>query len=125
MSGYRFSTNTRKAFCFENFKLHQVNIIYIFIQFNFEYKFKKIFFRFLRYELKQLGIFNKIVAISTDNEADMKRAVNQLCDEINAINGYCIRIPCLAHILHLIVTNGLSLWKKKTYENTFKFKFML
>ncbi len=50
-------------------------------------------------------IINKVVSITTDNEACMKRACRDISDD-------CIRLSCLAHNLNLIVQYGLKIWDK-------------
>ena len=53
--------------------------------------------------MESLKIKEKIAGITIDNAAVMKKATN---------TDFGIRCSCLAHILNLIVQNGLSLWKK-------------
>ena len=59
---------------------------------------------YIEYELDSLGIDkNCIVAITTDNGADVRSAT---------IDGFGQRVSCLAHNLHLTINKGLSLWAK-------------
>ncbi len=59
---------------------------------------------YINFELKQLDIDqSKIVATTTDNAADIKKA---------AAN-FGTRIACLCHLNNLIVQNGLQLWSNK------------
>lgn len=59
---------------------------------------------YIEHELDSLGVDRKcIVAITTDNGSDVKLATGF---------GFGQRMSCLAHNIHLIITNGLSLWRK-------------
>jgi hypothetical protein len=59
---------------------------------------------YISFELKQLDIeHSKIVATTTDNAADIKKAASN----------FGTRIACLCHLNNLIVQNGLQLWSKK------------
>ncbi len=59
---------------------------------------------YIHFELKQLDIEqSKIVATTTDNAPDIKKA--------SSIFG--TRIACLCHLNNLIVQNGLQLWSNK------------
>ena len=58
---------------------------------------------FINKELLKLEIKDKIVAITTDNEASVVLACSNLGDNIK-------RISCMNHNLNLIVKNGLKLW---------------
>ncbi len=59
---------------------------------------------YIDFELKQLDIeHSKIVATTTDNAADIKKAASN----------FGTRIACLCHLNNLIVQNGLQLWSNK------------
>lgn len=56
-------------------------------------------------QLVDLGIFDKVTAITCDNASNMLGLFQHLSREIK-------HIPCMAHILHLVICNGLGLWKR-------------
>ena len=58
---------------------------------------------FINKELDRLYITDKIVSITTDNEATVVAACSKLGDEVT-------RASCMNHNLNLIVKNGLKLW---------------
>ena len=60
---------------------------------------------FIIKELNKLNIIDRVVAVTTDNEAAVVSACRQIGDDIH-------RISCMCHNLNLIVKNGLQLWKK-------------
>ncbi|CAF4026770.1 unnamed protein product, partial [Rotaria sordida] len=62
--------------------------------------------KYIRYELNQLEIENKICAIVSDNGANIKKASNDIKPGQ--------RISCIAHNINLVVQNGLGLWEKPT-----------
>ena len=58
---------------------------------------------FINKELESLAILDKIISITTDNEATVVAACSKLGDKVK-------RISCFNHNLNLIVKNGLKLW---------------
>lgn len=60
---------------------------------------------YIAYEIKRLNIADyQIISITTDGGSDIRKATS---------NGqFGQPILCLAHVLHLIVTKGLCIWKK-------------
>ena len=60
---------------------------------------------YVDYEIRRLKIpAHKIISITTDGGSDIRKATT---------NGqFGQPVLCLAHILHLIVTKGLCIWKK-------------
>lgn len=56
--------------------------------------------------IESWGIANRIVAITTDNAANIKNAVKLLNEEFY-IEKPLIRIPCFAHTLNLVVQNSI------------------
>ncbi|CAF1449689.1 unnamed protein product [Adineta steineri] len=56
-------------------------------------------------QLVDLNIFHKVSAITCDNAPNMLGLFQHLSRDI-------IRIPCMAHVLHLIICNGLNIWEK-------------
>ncbi|CAF1583305.1 unnamed protein product [Didymodactylos carnosus] len=64
----------------------------------------------IEHQLKKLDIYNKITTITADGASSMRNAIDALSDGIG-------RIWCLAHKLHLTVTNGLCLWLKHKKQN--------
>ena len=56
-------------------------------------------------QLKDLGTFEKVTAITCDNAPNMLGLFQYLSREIK-------HVPCMAHILHLVICNGLCLWKR-------------
>lgn len=56
-------------------------------------------------QLTNLGIFEKVTAITCDNAPNMLGIFQYLSREIK-------HVPCMAHILHLVICNGLCLWKR-------------
>ncbi|CAF4505447.1 unnamed protein product [Didymodactylos carnosus] len=60
--------------------------------------------KYIQYEVEQMGISAKIVSITTDNGADIRKATD--------ISEFGTRFSCFAHIMNLVVSNGLCLWKK-------------
>ncbi|CAF3424623.1 unnamed protein product [Rotaria sp. Silwood2] len=65
-------------------------------------------------QLVELNIFEKVTSITCDSAPNMIKMFNYLT------RLDIIRIRCQAHLLHLIVCNGLGLWlgKKKKKANT-------
>lgn len=59
--------------------------------------------RFITKELDKLNISDKIVSITTDNGADVKKATSV---------HFGTRISCFAHNLNLTVKNSLKFWNK-------------
>lgn len=59
---------------------------------------------YIRYELGQLAIENKIDAITSDNGSDVKKTTSS----IEFGHGFW----CFAHCLNLVVRNGLGIWTK-------------
>ena len=60
---------------------------------------------YIEYELNQLNIDSACLsAITTDNGADVKAATST--------SKFGQRISCFAHNMHLLVSNGLCLWRK-------------
>ena len=60
---------------------------------------------YIEHETSRLNIANhQLVSITTDGGSDIKKAVSS--------GQFGTPIACLAHILHLIVTKGLCIWKK-------------
>jgi hypothetical protein len=53
----------------------------------------------LNYDINFYGIQNQIMSITTDNASDMKKATE---------NGFGTCFGCFAHILNLVLKNGLS-----------------
>ena len=64
--------------------------------------------KFISYEIEKLQIKDKVVSITTDNANDIKSATS---------TGFGIRFSCAAHLLNLIVQNGLILWRKPNAKN--------
>ena len=58
---------------------------------------------FINKELEKLEVTNKIVSLTTDNEATVVAACSKLSKNV-------LRISCTNHNLNLIVKNGLKLW---------------
>ncbi|CAF4131524.1 unnamed protein product, partial [Adineta steineri] len=67
--------------------------------------------RTLQDKLKELNISQKVVAVTCDGGKNMIRAIDDL--DLNVK-----RVWCIAHRLHLTITNGFGLWivKKQTDE---------
>lgn len=63
-------------------------------------------FQVLRFKLQRLGILHKIVRVTCDGAKNMVNAVDGLGSNAR-------RIWCVAHRLHLVVTNALGFWLKK------------
>ena len=63
---------------------------------------------FIEDELRELNILDKIVSITTDNEASVAAAGSQINDNIS-------RMSCMCHNLNLVVKNGLKLWIKPVF----------
>lgn len=61
--------------------------------------------KYLKAKLKSLGILDKIVGVTADGAKNMTSA-------IDGIDLAGKRFWCIAHRLHLTITNGLSLWVK-------------
>jgi len=61
--------------------------------------------KFIETELMQLNVLEKVVSITTDNEASVAAAGSKIRDEIS-------RVSCMCHNLNLVVKNGLKLWIK-------------
>ena len=61
--------------------------------------------KFLSKQLVKLNIEDKIVSITTDNEAAVAKACSKLGNS-------SVRISCMCHNLNLVVKNGLKLWIK-------------
>lgn len=59
-------------------------------------------------KLNKLNLIGVVIAVTCDGAANMKKAF----DKFERID----RFWCLAHRLHLIVTNGLGLWVKVDSE---------
>ncbi|CAF1479092.1 unnamed protein product [Adineta steineri] len=55
-------------------------------------------------QLIDLNIFHKVTTITCDNAPNMLGLFQHLSRDI-------IRIPCMAHVLHLILCNGLNIWE--------------
>lgn len=64
----------------------------------------------IKTRLHHLNIENKISSITTDGGSNVRSAVENVC-KIN-------RIWCVAHRLHLVICNGLLLWKKSKKNKT-------
>ena len=62
---------------------------------------------YIKLELIRLEIEGKVVSITTDSGADIKKATSG--------DDFGIRIPCLAHKLNLTIKNSLKLWSKQRY----------
>lgn len=60
--------------------------------------------KFIIQELTRLNILNKVVSITTDNEAAVKSAGSKIGEHVKWIS-------CLCHNMNLIAQNGLQLWK--------------
>lgn len=58
---------------------------------------------FIQKELNKLNILDKIVSITTDNEAAVALAGSNVNEGLK-------RISCLCHNLNLAIKNGLKLW---------------
>jgi hypothetical protein len=57
-------------------------------------------------KLKELGISHKLVGVTSDGAKNMVNAIDSL--DLNAK-----RLWCIAHRLHLVVTNAFGFWIKK------------
>ena len=62
--------------------------------------------QYILHEIKALKMENKICSIITDNAANIVCATSNTSDLGS-------RISCLAHILNLIVQDGIPLWDRK------------
>lgn len=65
--------------------------------------------QFIIKELDELNIQDKIVSITSDNEAAVKKAINLIGEKNKNIEW----ISCMCHNLNLTVKNGLKLWSKE------------
>lgn len=65
---------------------------------------------YLKSKMKSLGILDKIVGVTADGAKNMTSAI----DSIDLAGK---RFWCMAHRLHLTITNGLSLWVKVKPED--------
>lgn len=63
----------------------------------------------LTMKLRKLGILRKIDRITNDEAKNLTNAIDILGIDTE-------RIWCIAHRLHLVVTNGLALWPKKSQK---------
>jgi hypothetical protein len=61
-------------------------------------------------QLIDLKIFHKITTITCDNAPNMLGLFKYLSRDIK-------HIPCMAHILHLVICNGLGIWPEADDEN--------
>ncbi len=61
--------------------------------------------KFIETELMQLNVLEKVVSITTDNEASVAAAGSNISNAIS-------RVSCMCHNLNLVVKNGLKLWIK-------------
>ncbi|CAF1585936.1 unnamed protein product, partial [Didymodactylos carnosus] len=59
----------------------------------------------IKHELQNLHIENKVKMVTADGAANMRLALDVLNTDTKTI-------WCMAHRLHLVVTNGLCLWLK-------------
>ena len=66
--------------------------------------------RILKKKLEELGILHKVVRVTADGARNMVKAIDSL--DFNAK-----RFWCIAHRMHLTVTNALSFWVKKKIED--------
>ena len=57
-------------------------------------------------KLDKLGVLNAVTAVTCDGASNMKKAFQNFT--------HVDRVWCLAHRLHLIVTNALGFWLKTT-----------
>jgi hypothetical protein len=80
------------------------SLILAFRKFNSSHTSQKLK-KFIICELKNLGILEKVISITTDNEASIKLA----CSEVSSTSK---RYSCMAHNLNLCIKNGLRLWTK-------------
>ncbi len=60
----------------------------------------------LQSKLKELNILQKVIRVTCDGGKNMVRAITNL--DLNVK-----RVWCIAHRLHLTITNGFGLWIKK------------
>jgi hypothetical protein len=60
---------------------------------------------FIEKELNKLNIIDKVVSITTDNEAAVALAGSTISNDLK-------RISCMCHNLNLAIKNGLKLWIK-------------
>ena len=61
-------------------------------------------------KLQRLGVLKKIIRATCDGAKYMMNAIGEL--DLNAR-----RIWCVAHCLHLTITNALGFWKQKKSQN--------
>ncbi|CAF1435882.1 unnamed protein product, partial [Didymodactylos carnosus] len=59
----------------------------------------------IKHELQKLHIENEVSTVTSDGAANVRLA-------LDVLNTDTKRIWCMAHRLHLVVTNGLCLWLK-------------
>ena len=60
---------------------------------------------FIKSELIKMNIYEKCVAVITDNESCMVKACKTLGNKITWIS-------CICHNLNLVIVNSLKLWSK-------------
>ena len=86
----------------DNFNLHSLLISFRrFYSRHLASNLKSIIIR----ELNKLEILEKIIAITTDNAKDIKKATQKL-------NSKCIRFSCSPHNINLVIKHALKLWSK-------------
>ncbi|CAF1509065.1 unnamed protein product [Adineta steineri] len=99
ITGHYFST--------DNFELKST--ILNFSTFNTHHKAVDIR-QVLEMRLKELNILNKVIRVTSDGGRNVVRAIHDLHSNIE-------RVWCIAHRLHLCVTNGFGFWKVKKVDN--------
>jgi hypothetical protein len=62
--------------------------------------------QFILNDLDKLGILNKVVGITSDNENADKSATQNLNDS------KIVRVSCQCHDINLAILNGLRIWDK-------------
>jgi hypothetical protein len=73
--------------------------------------------RILNAKLEELNIMHKVVRVTCDGASNMVRAIDDMEFDLK-------RVWCVAHRLHLTVTNAFGFWilKKKDGEETMTFE---
>ncbi|UJR06600.1 hypothetical protein I4U23_010884 [Adineta vaga] len=66
--------------------------------------------RVLEMKLKELNVLHKVIRVTCDGGKNVVRAILDLHSNVD-------RIWCIAHRLHLCITNGFGFWKVKKIDN--------
>ena len=65
----------------------------------------------MRLYVDKYNLMSKVVAITTDGGANVVKAVRLLRQT---------RMPCIAHLLNLVLTKGLGLWQSRPGHNNYR-----